>query len=126
MDAPGGRDLLAQLIQCLLFSTDLWINASGNVSPDNTQHNYICVHDNELSQVQSYLYSHLAIEFGNKPLGKSGLLLRDLLSVPQLLFALREHYNVTVCEEDKRNVRPYILLLVKEFVLTVSLTNNAS
>ena len=76
-------------------------------------------------QVQIFLYSHLATEFSIKPLGGSGLLLRDIIAVPQLLFILKEHYSLVAVEgEDhllttREQVRPYLLLIIKEFITKV-------
>ena len=72
------------------------------------------------TQVQAYLYSHIATELGTKPLGRSGLLLQDLVTVPHLLFTLREHYSVVGGAGGRAQIRPYIILIIKEFVLTVS------
>ena len=69
------------------------------------------------------------------PLGTSGLMLRDVGGVEQLLFSLREYYSLVPAaagegegegegEEGSRKkmaeVRSYILLVVKQFVTAVS------
>ena len=73
-----------------------------------------------------YLYSHLATEFSNRTLGKTGLVLHELVGVPQLLFILKEHYSLVSGpkedEESRSKVRAYLLLIVKEFVSKVTLT----
>lgn len=65
------------------------------------------------SQVQTYLYSQIATEMGSRVLGRSGLVLPDLVGVSTLMDTLREHYSGVTA------VRPYIILLVKEFLLAV-------
>lgn len=77
---------------------------------------------NVFSQVQIQLFSHLAAECCVGPLGTSGLVLRDMAGVEQLLFSLREHYSV-VGEKEKgkvKEVRSYLLLVLKQFITTVS------
>ena len=75
-------------------------------------------------QVQSYLYSHLATEFGARTLGKTGLALHELVGVPQLFFILKEHYSLVGGEredgEDRSKVRAYLLLIIKEFIAKVT------
>ncbi len=51
---------------------------------------------------------------GSRVLGRSGLLLPELVTVPRLMYTLREHYT------GAPGVRPYLLLLIKDFILTVS------
>ena len=69
-------------------------------------------------QVQIHLYSQLATEFSMKPLGNTGLNLQELVGVPQLIFILQEYYSLTA-SEGHPEVRPYLLLIVKEFVTKV-------
>lgn len=75
-------------------------------------------------QVQTYLYSHLATEFSSRTLGRTGLVLHELVGVPQLLFILKEHYSLVggpIEEEENRSkVRAYLLLIIKEFVAKVT------
>ena len=55
-----------------------------------------------------------------RPLGMSGLDLRECVGVSQLLFILREYYGLTgEGAEVHAEVRPYLLLIVKEFVTKV-------
>ena len=61
-------------------------------------------------------------------LGKTGLLLHELVSVSQLVFILKEHYSlVTVGARDDENnrskVRAYLLLIIKEFIAKVACYN---
>lgn len=74
------------------------------------------------SQVQTSLYSQLAAEFSTKPLGTTGVHLRELVGVAQLLFILREYYSLTGDAESVQKhseVRPYLLLIIKQFVTKV-------
>ena len=73
-------------------------------------------------QVQTSLYSQLATEFSVKPLGKTGVHLREFVGVAQLMFILREYYSLTGDGESVEKcskVRPYLLLIVKQFVTKV-------
>lgn len=73
-------------------------------------------------QVQTSLYSQLAAEFSTKPLGNTGVYLRELVGVAQLLFILREYYSLTGDAESVQKhseVRPYLLLIIKQFVTKV-------
>ena len=76
-------------------------------------------------QVQVHLYTQLAAEFCVGSLGTSGLVLRDLAGVEQLLFSLREYYSVLGGRERETivEVRSYLLLIVKQFITTVSRLN---
>ena len=65
------------------------------------------------------MYSHLAAEFCGGPLGTSGLVLRDMAGVEQLLLSLREHYSVVGEREKMEEVRSYVLLVVKKFITMV-------
>ena len=76
-------------------------------------------------QVQAFLYSSLATEFSSKTLGLTGLALYELVGVPQLLFVLKEQYSLVGGEqgeggEDRSKVRPYLLLIIKEFIAKVN------
>ena len=76
-----------------------------------------------LLQVQLQLYSQVATEFSMHPLGTSGLDLREFVGVSQLLFILREYYGLTEeGAEVHAKVRPYLLLIVKNFVTKVSVS----
>ena len=73
-------------------------------------------------QVQTSLYSQLATELSTKPLGIKGVYLRELVGVAQLLFILREYYSLTGDAESilkHSEVRPYLLLIIKQFVTKV-------
>ena len=67
------------------------------------------------------MYTQLAAEFCVGPLGTSGLVLRDLAGVEQLLFSLREYYSILGGRERETmvEVRSYLLLIVKQFITTV-------
>ena len=69
-------------------------------------------------QVQIHLYSHLAAEFCSGSLGSSDVCLRDMAAVEQLLLSLREHYGSS--GEGREEVRSYILLVIKQFITTVT------
>ena len=66
------------------------------------------------------LYSRLATEFSIEPLGSTGIFLRDLVGINQLLFIIREYYDLVGEEEEKlemhRCVRPYLLLIIKTYL----------
>ena len=49
----------------------------------------------------------------------SGLVLRDMAGVEQLLLSLREHYSVMGEREKMEEVRSYVLLVVKKFITMV-------
>ncbi len=57
---------------------------------------------------------------GSRVLGRSGLLLPELVTVPRLMYTLREHYR------GAPGVRPYLLLLIKDFILTVSMSSQSA
>lgn len=69
------------------------------------------------------LYSRLATEFSIEPLGSTGLYLRSLVDTDQILFIIREYYDL-VGEEEKvemhRCVRPYLLLILKAYLTKAS------
>ena len=66
-----------------------------------------------------HLYSHLAAEFCTGALGTSGLVLRDMVGVEQLLLSLREHYSVVGEKKKMEEIRSYVLLVVKKFITMV-------
>ena len=70
------------------------------------------------TQVQIQLYSQVAAEFCLHKLGSTPLDLRTLIGVPFLMFVLKEHYSVTQ-KPHNSTIRPYILLIVKQFVSRV-------
>lgn len=66
------------------------------------------------------LYSRLATELGIEPIGTTGVYLRDLVDTDQLLFIIREYYNLEG-EQSKvhKQVRPYLLLIMKAYLTKV-------
>lgn len=57
---------------------------------------------------------------GSRELGVCAVMLPDLVPVPRLMWALTEHSSVR--SEGETGVRPYILLLVKDFLLTTTVS----
>lgn len=55
-------------------------------------------------------------------LGTTSIDLRDVIGVSQLMFILKEYYGLASKEEKRANgdIRPYILLMIKQFVTKVS------
>lgn len=73
-------------------------------------------------QVQVQLYSRLATEFSIEPIeGTRGMYLRDLVDSDQLLFILREYYNLEGGEGEElhKYLRPYLLLILKAYFTKV-------
>ena len=52
-------------------------------------------------------------------LGTTSLDLRDIIGVSQLMFILKEHYSLTDGKKTHRDIRPYLILMVKQFVTKV-------
>ena len=71
------------------------------------------------SQVQIYLYSQLATEFCMQRLGKTSLDLRDVIGVSYLMYVLKEYYSLKV-DQRHEEIRPYLILIVKQCVTKVS------
>lgn len=74
------------------------------------------------------LYSRLATEFSIEPIeGLGGVYLRDLVDTDQLLFIIREYYNLEgeqgeeEREELHKYLRPYLLLILKAYFTKVCL-----
>lgn len=65
------------------------------------------------------LYSRLATEFSIEPIGDTGLYLRDLVGTGQLLFIIREFYNLEGGMEEENHIRPYLLLVIKAYLTKV-------
>ena len=53
-------------------------------------------------------------------LGTTSLDLRDIIGVNQLMFILKEHYTLTNGKKTNRDIRPYLILMIKQFVTKVS------
>jgi hypothetical protein len=77
-------------------------------------------------QVQVQLYSRLVTEFSIEPiLGTGSMFLRDLVDTDQLLFIVREYYNLEgekgeeEREELHKYLRPYLLLILKAYFTNV-------
>ena len=91
------------MIEQLLFDGSLWVGANAHV--------------------QTLLYGQLGSQFCSGPLGTTGLNLRDLVGVGQMLFILKEHYSLTKAAGDEAEklaaVRPFILQIIKKFVTQV-------
>lgn len=77
-------------------------------------------------QVQVQLYSRLATDFSIEPIpGTGGMYLRDLVDTDQLLFVIREYYDLEgekgeeEREELHKDLRPYLLLILKAYFTKV-------
>ena len=53
-------------------------------------------------------------------LGSTQLDLREIATVSYLMYVLREHYSL-VTNKDSQEIRPYLLLIVKQFTTRVRL-----
>ena len=83
------------------------------------QSDYVCFLLYVSSQVQIYLYSQLATEFCMQRLGNTSLDLRDVIGVSYLMYVLKEYYSLEV-DQRHEEIRPYLILIVKQFVTKVS------
>jgi len=87
-------------------------------------HLYIYVH--MYYQVQLFLYTHIALHYGMEQHSDSGWDLKEFITVQHLLYIIRKYYSYL---EDDANeihnklcteVRPYLILTIKQFVTRVS------
>lgn len=53
-------------------------------------------------------------------LGTTSLDLRVVIGVSQLMFILKEHYSLSTGQSYHQDIRPYLILMVKQFVTRVS------
>jgi len=81
-------------------------------------------------QVQLLLYTHIALHYGMEPHSDSGWDLRELITVQQIVYIIRKYYNyLEDVDTDKTHVelcseiRPYLILIIKQFVTRVSMYN---
>lgn len=68
--------------------------------------------------MQLLLYSQVAAEFSIHKLGNTSLDLREVVGMEQLMFILKEYYSLSPSQTS--DIRPYILLIAKQFVARVS------
>ena len=73
--------------------------------------------------MQLLLYSQIAAEFSIHKLGNTSLDLREVVGMEQLMFILKEYYCLSSAHAN--DVRPYILLIAKQFVARVSAGDTA-
>lgn len=72
-----------------------------------------------------FLYTHIALNYGMEPTSDSGWDLKEFITVQHLLYIIRKYYShrddadethSSLCAE----VRPYLILTIKQFVTRVS------
>ena len=79
-------------------------------------------------QVQLLLYTHIALHYGMEP--DNGWDLRELITVQQIVYIIRKYYSyLEDVDTDKTHeelcseIRPYLILTIKQFVTRVSICN---
>lgn len=86
---------------------------------------YVCI-VYILPQVQLFLYTHIALNYGTEPHGDSGWDLKEFITVQHLLFIIRKYYSyLEDCDDECHSdlcaeIRPYLILTIKQFVTRVS------
>ena len=73
-----------------------------------------------------FLYTHIALHYGMEPHGDSGWDLKEFITVQHLLYIIRKYYSYPEVDADESHsdlcfeVRPYLILTIKQFVTRVS------
>lgn len=79
-------------------------------------------------QVQLFLYTHIALHYGMEPCGDSGWDLKEFITVQHLLYIIRKYYSYSEDDTDESHsnlcaeVRPYLILTIKQFITRVSIS----
>ena len=126
LNVPNGREPLKQFLLHIIFNAALWIKAEKVVSHISVKMN-TCAHVFIHCQVQLYLYTHIALHYGAELTGDSGWDLKEFITVQHLLYIIRKYYSYLQdnnADESHNNlcneVRPYLILTIKQFVTRVS------
>lgn len=78
------------------------------------------------AQVQLMLYTHVALHYGMEPQSDNGWDLRELITVQHIVHIIRKYYSYLEDNTDEvhielcADIRPYLILTIKQFVTRVS------